>query len=55
MADLLGKPYKLESWLARRAAATINPFSSFGRSVKRSGLTTSYGQLPGDRRILDKK
>ena len=55
LADLLGKPYKLESWLARRAAATTNPFSSFGRSVKRSGLTTSYGQLPGDRRILDKK
>jgi hypothetical protein len=55
LADLLGKPYKLESWLARRAAATINPLSSFGRSVKRSGLTTSYGQLPGDRRILDKK
>ena len=55
LADLLGKPYKLESWLARRAAATINPFSSFGRSVKRSGLTTSYGQLPGDQRILDKK
>jgi len=55
LADLLGKPYKLESWLARRAAATINPFSSFGRSVKRSGLTTSYGLLPGDRRILDKK
>ena len=55
LADLLGKPYKLESWLARRAAATIIPFSSFGRSVKRSGLTTSYGQLPGDQRILDKK
>lgn len=55
LADLLGKPYKLESWLARRAAATINPLSSFGRSVKKSGLTTSYGQLPGDRRILDKK
>ena len=55
LADLLGKPYKLESWLARRAAATTNPFSSFGRSVKRSGLTTSYGQLPGDQRILDKK
>jgi len=55
LADLLGKPYKLESWLARRAAATINPLSSFGRSVKRSGLTTSYGQLPGDQRILDKK
>ena len=55
LADLLGKPYKLESWLARRAAATTNPFSSFGRSVKRSGLTTSYGQLLGDQRILDKK
>jgi len=55
LADLLGKPYKLESWLARRAAATINPLSSFGRSVKRSGLTTSYGQFLGDRRILDKK
>ena len=55
LADLLGKPYKLESWLARRAAATVNPFSAFGRSVKRSGLTTSYGQIPADQRILDKK
>ena len=55
LADLLGKPYKLESWLARRAAATVNPLSAFGRSVKRSGLTTSYGQIPADQRILDKK
>ncbi len=55
LADLLGKPYKLESWLARRAGATVNPLSAFGRSVKRSGLTTSYGQIPADQRILDKK
>jgi hypothetical protein len=55
LADLLGKPYKLESWLARRAAATVNPVSAFGRSVKKSGLTTSYGQIPADQRILDKK
>ena len=32
LSDLLQKPYKLESWLARRAAATVNPFSSLGRS-----------------------
>jgi hypothetical protein len=33
LTDLLQKPYKLESWLARRAAATVNPFSSLGRSA----------------------
>jgi len=32
ISDLLQKPHKLESWLARRAAATVNPFSSLGRS-----------------------
>jgi len=32
LSDLLQKPHKLESWVARRAAATVNPFSSLGRS-----------------------
>ncbi len=36
LADLLGKPYKMESWLARRAAATVNPFSSLGRSLTKA-------------------
>ncbi len=36
LADLLGKPYKLESWLARRAAATVNPFSLLGRSLTKA-------------------
>jgi len=45
LADLLGKPYKLESWLARRAAATVNPFSSFGRSLTKAT----------DGQIMDKK
>ncbi len=36
LADLLGKPYKMESWLARRAAATLNPFSSLGRSLTKA-------------------
>ena len=53
---MLGKPYKLESWLARRIAAgggvgpvplPGNPFSSLGRSVKRN--------VTSDREILDKK
>ncbi len=56
LADLLGKPYKLESWLARRIAAgggfgpiplPGNPFSSLGRSVKRN--------VTSDREILDKR
>ena len=36
LADLLGKPYKMESWLARRVAATVNPFSSLGRSLTKA-------------------
>ena len=36
LADLLGKPYQMESWLARRAAATVNPFSSLGRSLTKA-------------------
>ena len=36
LSDLLQKPYKLESWLARRAAATVNPFSSLGRSASKA-------------------
>ena len=47
LADLLGKPYKLESWLARRVAATVNPVSSLGRSVKRN--------VTSDRAIIDKR
>ncbi len=45
LADLLGKPYKMESWLARRAAATLNPFSSLGRSLTKAT----------DGQIMDKK
>ena len=61
LSDLLQKPYKLEQWLARRAASTVNPYSALGRSVKRFGLKTpvaneSFGQMiEGDRRIYDKK
>ena len=47
LADLLGKPQFLQNWLARRAAATVIPFSSLGRSVKRN--------VTSDRQILDKK
>ncbi len=47
LADLLGKPYKMEQWFARRIAATVNPFSSLGRSVKRN--------VTSDREILDKR
>ena len=47
LADLLGKPQFLQNWLARRAAATVNPFSSLGRSVKRN--------VTSDKEILDKK
>ena len=47
LADLLGKPQFLQNWLARRAAATVNPFSALGRSVKRN--------VTSDREILDKK
>tara|TARA_B100001094_G_scaffold9691_1_gene8658 strand:+ start:8354 stop:13219 length:4866 start_codon:yes stop_codon:yes gene_type:complete len=36
ISDLLQKPHKLESWLARRAAATVNPFSSLGRSASKA-------------------
>lgn len=45
LADLLGKPYKMESWLARRAAATLNPISSLGRSLTKAT----------DGQIMDKK
>ena len=45
LADLLGKPYKMESWLARRAAATLNPFSSLGRSLTKAT----------DSQIMDKR
>ena len=47
LADLLGKPQVFQNWLARRAAATVNPFSSLGRSVKRNVIS--------DKEILDKK
>ena len=47
LADLLGKPQFLQNWLARRAAATVNPFSSLSRSVKRN--------VTSNREILDKK
>ena len=47
LADLLGKPQFLQNWLARRAAATVNPFSALGRSVKRN--------VTSDKEILDKK
>jgi len=47
LADLLGKPQFFQNWLARRAAATVNPFSSLGRSVKRN--------VTSDKEILDKK
>ena len=55
LADLLGKPYKMESWLARRAAAgggilgvvpfPGNPFSSLGRSLTKAT----------DNQIMDKR
>ena len=47
LADLLGKPQFFQNWLARRAAATVNPFSALGRSVKRN--------VTSDKEILDKK
>ena len=47
LADLLGKPQFLQNWLSRRAAATVIPFSSLSRSVKRN--------VTSDREILDKK
>jgi hypothetical protein len=47
LADLLGKPYKMQQWVARRLTATVNPFSSLSRSVKRN--------VTSDREILDKK
>ena len=61
LSDLLQKPYKLEQWLSRRAASTVNPYSALGRSVKKFGLKTPvanepFGQMiEGDRRIYDKK
>ena len=61
LSDLLQKPYKLEQWVARRLASTVNPYSGLGRSVKRFGLKTPvanepFGQIiEGDRRIYDKK
>jgi hypothetical protein len=47
LADLLGKPYKMQQWVARRLAATVNPFSALSRSVKRN--------VTSNREILDKK
>jgi len=61
LSDLLQKPYRLEQWVARRLASTVNPYSALGRSVKRFGLKTPvanepFGQMiEGDRRIYDKK
>jgi len=61
LSDLLQKPYKLEQWVARRLASTVNPYSALGRSVKKFGLKTPvanepFGQMiEGDRRIYDKK
>tara|TARA_A100001391_G_scaffold205316_1_gene204936 strand:+ start:1886 stop:5608 length:3723 start_codon:yes stop_codon:yes gene_type:complete len=61
LSDLLQKPYKLQQWLSRRAASTVNPYSALGRSVKKFGLKTPvanepFGQMiEGDRRIYDKK
>tara|TARA_B100000424_G_scaffold18613_1_gene13341 strand:- start:665 stop:4387 length:3723 start_codon:yes stop_codon:yes gene_type:complete len=61
LSDLLQKPYKLEQWVSRRLASTVNPYSSLGRSVKKFGLKTPvanepFGQMiEGDRRIYDKK
>tara|TARA_Y100000114_G_scaffold76281_1_gene69901 strand:+ start:151 stop:4881 length:4731 start_codon:yes stop_codon:yes gene_type:complete len=61
LSDLLQKPYKLERWVARRLASTVNPYSALGRSVKKFGLKTPvanepFGQMiEGDRRIYDKK
>ena len=50
LTDLLQKPYKLESWLARRAAATLNPFSSLGRSADKYFDSTIMDKRvrPGD-------
>ena len=47
LADLLGKPQVFQNWFARRAAATVNPFSSLSRSIKRN--------VTSNREILDKK
>ena len=47
LADLLGKPYRMQQWVSRRLAATVNPFSALSRSVKRN--------VTSDREILDKK
>ncbi len=45
LADLLQKPYKLEQWLARRVASTVNPLSSLGRSITKAT----------DNQIIDKR
>ena len=44
---MLGKPYRMQQWVSRRLAATVNPFSALSRSVKRN--------VTSDREILDKK
>jgi len=36
LADLLNEPRRMQQWLARRAAATVNPLSSLGRSIDKA-------------------
>ena len=36
LADLLNEPRRMQQWLARRAAATVNPLSSLGRSLDKA-------------------
>ena len=45
LADLLNEPRRMQQWFARRAAATVNPLSSLGRSLDKAT----------DGQIMDKK